>query len=156
MSILVNGKQWDWGDITVTIAPYSPVIFTAQSISYDETLEAEAVYGKGRTPVGYSKGNWSASGKISMLKNEFELLALAVPSGILNVDPRNVLINVLYAHSFDSSIPLTTETLMGIRFTKITDSAAQNDKGLSVELEFLILENILRNGRPARGNIALN
>lgn len=91
-----------------------------------------------------------------MLKNEFELLALAVPPGILNVDPRNVLINVLYANSFDSSIPLTTETLMGIRFTKITDSAAQNDKGLSVELEFLILENILRNGKPARGNTALN
>ncbi|SFB88415.1 hypothetical protein SAMN02745150_01183 [Brevinema andersonii] len=156
MSIMVNGKQWDWGDITITLAPYTPMIFSAQSISYEETLEAEAVYGKGRMPIGYAKGNWSASGKLSILKTEFEVLALAIPSGILNLDPRNVLINVLYANAFDSIIPATTETLQGIRFTKISDNASQNDKGLSVELEFLILENILRNGKAARGKTLLS
>jgi len=156
MSVLVNGKMFDWGDITISLLPLTPVIFTAQSISWDEELEAEAVYGKGRVPVGYGKGNWKTTGKIELLKNEFEALALIAPHGILNLDPRNTLINALYSNSFDGMIPLTTTTLSGIRFTKISESASQGDKDLKVSLDFLILSNITRNGKGARGTNILN
>ena len=156
MSVQINGKQFDWGDITISLLPITPVVFTAKSISWDEELEAEAVYGKGRVPVGYGKGNWKASGKIEMLKSEFEALALIVPSGILNMDPRFTTINVLYSNSLDSAIPLTTTTLTGIRFTKASDSASQGDKELKVSLDFLILSDVKRNGRSARGIAALN
>ncbi len=156
MSVQINGKQFDWGDITISLLPITPVVFTAKSISWDEELEAEAIYGKGRVPVGYGKGNWKASGKIEMLKSEFEALALIAPSGILNMDPRFTVINVLYSNSFDSLIPLTTTTLTGIRFTKASDSATQGDKELKVSLDFLILSDVKRNGKSARGITAIN
>ncbi|MGL5956791.1 MAG: hypothetical protein ACRC0X_09400 [Brevinema sp.] len=156
MSVMINGKQFDWGDITISLLPLTPVVFTAKSISWDEELEAEAVYGKGRVPVGYGKGNWKASGKLEMLKSEFEALALIAPSGILNLDPRITTINVLYSNSFDSLIPISANTLMGIRFTKLADSASQGDKELKVSLDFLILGDIKRNGKSTRGIIALN
>ena len=156
MSVQINGKQSDWGDITISLLPITPVVFTAKSISWDEELEAEAIYGKGRVPVGYGKGNWKASGKIEMLKSEFEALALIAPSGILNMDPRFTVINVLYSNSFDSLIPLTTTTLTGIRFTKASDSATQGDKELKVSLDFLILSDVKRNGKSARGITAIN
>ena len=156
MSVEINGKQFDCGDITISLLPITPVVFTAKSISWDEELEAEAIYGKGRVPVGYGKGNWKASGKIEMLKSEFEALALIAPSGILNMDPRFTVINVLYSNSFDSLIPLTTTTLTGIRFTKASDSATQGDKELKVSLDFLILSDVKRNGKSARGITAIN
>lgn len=156
MSAMINGKQFDWGDITISLLPITPVLFTAKTISWDEEFEAEAIYGKGRTPVGYGKGNWKASGKLEMLKGEFEALALICPNGILNLDPRNALINVLYSNSLDGTIPLTTTTLKGIRFTKISESANQGDKELTVALDFLILGNIERMGKGARGIAALN
>ena len=156
MSVQINGKQFDWGDITISLLPITPVVFTAKSISWDEELEAEAIYGNGRVPVGYGKGNWKASGKIEMLKSEFEALALIAPSGILNMDPRFTVINVLYSNSFDSLIPLTTTTLTGIRFTKASDSATQGDKELKVSLDFLILSDVKRNGKSARGITAIN
>ncbi len=147
MSIMVNGKQFDWGDITISLLPLTSIVFTAKSISWDEELEAEAIYGKGRNPVGYGKGNWKASGKLDMLKSEFEALALIAPNGILNLEPQVTTINVLYSNSADAS----TNTLSGVRFTKISDSANQGDKELKVSLEFLILGNITRNGKSARG-----
>lgn len=153
MSILVNGKMFDWGDITISLVPLSLAVFTAKEISWDEEFEAEAIYGKGRTPVGFGKGNWRASGKIAMIKNEFESLALIAPRGILNMDPRMTHINVLYSDSFDSVSPISTTTLSGIRFTKISEAANQGDKELKVTLDFIILDNVRHNGKAARGII---
>ncbi len=147
MSIMINGKQFDWGDITISLLPLTSIVFTAKSISWNEELEAEAIYGKGRNPVGYGKGNWKASGKLDMLKSEFEALALIATDGILNLEPQSTTINVLYSNSAGVS----TNTLSGVRFTKISDSANQGDKELKVSLEFLILGNITRNGKSARG-----
>ncbi|MGL5955352.1 MAG: hypothetical protein ACRC0X_01915 [Brevinema sp.] len=153
MSVMINGKMFDWGDITISLLPISPMIFSAKTISWDEELEAEAIYGKGRVPIGYGKGNWKASGKLEMLKNEFEPLALIAPKGILNLDPRHTLINVLYHNAVEGSVPMTTTTLQGIRFTKIAETASQGDKELKVALDFIILGDIKRNGKTARGKL---
>ncbi len=150
MSIMVNGKTLDWGDITISLLPLSACIFSAQSIYWEDELEAEGVYGKGYNPVGYGKGNWKASGKLEMLKSEFEDLAALAPNGILNMDPRYTTINVLYNNVLGGS-SLATNTLTGIRFTKVSDSASQGDKALKVSLEFLIVGDVKRNGKSARG-----
>lgn len=152
MAVMVNGKAFDWGDITITLVPLTAVVYSAKEISFEESLEAEAIYGRGRNPVGYGVGNWAASGKLSMLKSEFEAMALISPSGILNMDPRYTIINVFYGNLVESTHPVTSCTLTGIRFTKISDSASQGDKELKVDLEFTIFGDILRNGKSARGN----
>ncbi|MGL4367654.1 MAG: hypothetical protein ACRCTQ_05195 [Brevinemataceae bacterium] len=151
MSALINGKFFDWGDITISLLPLSPVLFSAKEISYSEEMEAEAIYGRGRAPIGFGRGNWKASGSLSLLKSEFEALALATPNGILNLDPRVVIINIVYSNMFEGTTPLSTDTLTGIRFTKISDKAAQNDKSIYTSLDFTVFGNILRNGRGARG-----
>ncbi len=151
MSIMVNGKTFDWGDITISLLPLSACIFSAKAVSWSEELPAEPVYGKGHAPIGYGQGNWKASGSITMLKTEFEALALSSVNGILNMDPRTTTINVLYNNAFDSSAPLSANTLTGVKFTKIADSANQGDKEVKVVLDFLILGDVKRNGKSARG-----
>ncbi|MGL5253796.1 MAG: hypothetical protein ACRC9L_02060 [Brevinema sp.] len=152
MSVIVNGKAYDWGDITVSLLPLSPVLISCSSISFDESLEASPIYGKGRAPIAYGTGKWSSSGKISLLKTEFDLLQKSAQSagGILNMDPRVTTINITYGPNLQGVIPISTTTLMGVRFTKISSNASSNDKDLKIDLDFIVLSNILRDGIPSR------
>lgn len=149
MSVVINGKQFDWGDITISLLPITPIVFTAKTISWEEEFEATPVYGKGRVPVGYGKGNWRASGKLEMLKSEFEALNIIAPNGVLGLDPRTTTINVLYDNIGEGLAPLAVNTLTNIRFTKISDTATQGDKELKVAVDFLILGDIKRNGKSS-------
>lgn len=149
MSVMINGKQFDWGDITISLLPLTPIIFTAKMISWEEEYEATPVYGKGRVPVGYGKGNWKASGKIEMLKSEFEALNIISPKGVLGLDPRITTINIIYDNLSEGLSPLSVNTLTNVRFTKIADTATQGDKELKVTLDFLILGAIKRNGKSS-------
>ena len=47
MSLKVNGKAYDWGDVDVKIPGMTLIV---QEISYDDELEKEAVYGIIRHP----------------------------------------------------------------------------------------------------------
>ena len=50
MSLKVNGKAYDWGDVNLQIPG---IVAEVQEISYDDELEKELVYGKGSKPRGY-------------------------------------------------------------------------------------------------------
>lgn len=69
MSIKVNGINYGWGDVDVKIPGLNLVV---QEISYDDEQEMEESYGKGYRPRGYGKGNYKASGKMSMLRDDFD------------------------------------------------------------------------------------
>ncbi|MGL5722145.1 MAG: hypothetical protein ACRCY4_07095 [Brevinema sp.] len=152
MSVIVNGKTYDWGDITVSLLPLSPVLISCSSISFDESFEASPVYGKGHSPIAFGTGKWSASGKLTLLKTEFDLLQKTAKGagGILNMDPRITAINVTYGPNLQGVIPISTATLLGVRFTKINSNASANDKELKVDMDFIILSNVLRDGVSSR------
>lgn len=151
MSVLVNGKFFDWGDISISLLPFSPVLISVKEISYSEECETQTIYGLGRNPIGYGNGNWKAQGNLVLSKHEFENIAFLAPNGLLNLDPRIVTINIVYTENGEGKHNPAAETLMGIKFISISDKSVQNEKNLSTSLNFIILGNILRNGRPSRG-----
>lgn len=152
--INVNGKTYDWGDITVQLIPYSPVLVTCSAISFSESLDTKPIYGKGRSPVAYGKGNWEASGRLTLLKTEFDILQKAAGhAGILNLDPRVASIHIVFGPNLQGLVPVADVLLMGVRFTRISDSYSQSDNALKNDLEFLVLGNVYRDGIPARGRI---
>ena len=65
----VNGKAYDWGDVDLKIPGLN---IQVQEISYDDELEMEEVYGSGSKPRGYGTGNYKASGKLSMLRDDYD------------------------------------------------------------------------------------
>lgn len=76
----VNGKAYDWGDVDLKIPGLN---IQVQEISYDDELEIEEVYGSGSKPRGYGTGNYKASGKLSMLRDDYDDL-LAYKSYLSN------------------------------------------------------------------------
>jgi len=139
---MINGTAFDWESITVTL-PSGPV-FDIESIEYSETQEIQEVYGKGRKPRRYSRGNYAAEGKLTVLREEWEQIRKALIATapvakrrLLNHAPFTVAVN--YSNDDQPSI---SDFLWRCVLTSDGTSSSQNDPKTSVEVSFKILGGI--------------
>ena len=141
MSLRVNGKAYDWGDVDVKIPGMTLIV---QEISYDDELEKEAAYGKGPKPRGYGTGNYKASGKLSMLKDDYdELIEYCKANGIAFYRLEIPKIIVSYANEGQATV---SDVLNKVSFSKASHKAAQGDKSMKVDLDLMIGGTVERNG----------
>ena len=140
----VNGKNYDWGDVDVK---FPGLVLVVQEISYDDEQDMEESYGRGYKPRGFGKGNYKASGKLSMLRDDYEdLLAFCKARGVSLYDLELPSIVVSYA---DNGKAISTDELKKVRPIKRTHKAAQGDKSLSVDVDLMIVGGIITNGVQA-------
>ncbi len=129
----VNGRNYDWSDVRVKFPDF---IMEVQEISYDDELEKELKYGIGNKPRGFGTGNYKASGKLSLLLEDYEHLtnyAASKGKGIYDL----VIPKVIVSYANDN-LPIQTDVLPHVTFTKKSNKAAQGDKTIKVELDFII------------------
>lgn len=139
--MIINGKVYDWGDVTVAIAGLA---LEVQEISYDDELEKEVAYGKGQRPRGFGEGNYKSEGKISLLRDDYDdLITYCKNNGVglyKLVIPKIVI-------SYADGIGRTkTDVLNTVTFTKASHKNAQGDKSLKIDLDMLIVNGIDRDG----------
>ena len=140
----VNGKNYDWGDVDVK---FPGLVLVVQEISYDDEQDMEESYGRGYKPRGFGKGNYKASGKLSLLRDDYEdLLAFCKARGVSFYDLELPSIVVSYA---DNGKAISTDELKKVRPIKRTHKAAQGDKSLSVDVDLMIVGGIITNGVQA-------
>ena len=140
----VNGKNYDWGDVDVK---FPGLVLVVQEISYDDEQDMEESYGRGYKPRGFGKGNYKASGKLSMLRDDYEdLLAFCKARGVSFYDLELPSIVVSYA---DNGKAISTDELKKVRPIKRPHKAAQGDKSLSVDVDLMIVGGIITNGVQA-------
>ena len=144
MSLKVNGKAYDWADVNL----YLPgVTIEPQEISYDDELEKELAYGLGLKPRGYGRGNYKASGKLSLLRDDYDdLLDYCKQQGIPFFTLEFPKIVVSYANEGDR---IRQDVLNRVSFTKRSNKAAQGDKSLKVDLDLMIAGIIEHDGVPS-------
>ena len=140
----VNGKAYDWGDVDLKIPGLN---IQVQEISYDDELEIEEVYGYGSKPRGYGTGNYKSEGKLSLLRDDFDdLVAYCKKRGLpiyKLVIPKLI---VSYANQTQKT---KIDELEGVTFTKTSSKNAQGDKNLKVDMDFIIVHGITRDGVKA-------
>ena len=139
--IKVNGISYDWGDVDVKIPGLNLVV---QEISYDDEQEMEESYGKGYRPRGYGKGNYKASGKMSMHRDDYDdLLDYCKAKGIPFYGVEFPVVVVSYANAGGRT---RIDELKRVVFTKRSHKAAQGDKTLSVDIDLMIVGGIVEDG----------
>lgn len=141
MSIKVNGKAYDWGDVDVKLPGLALVV---QEVSYDDELDMEESYGYGHRPRGYGTGNYKSSGKLTMLRDDYdEFLAWCKAQGIPFYKLTVPLIVVSYANEGERT---HIDELKKVKFTKRSHKATQGDKSLSVDIDMMIVGGIVTDG----------
>jgi hypothetical protein len=141
MSIKVNGINYGWGDVDVKIPGLNLVV---QEISYDDEQEMEESYGKGYRPRGYGKGNYKASGKMSMLRDDFDDVldyCKATGKSFYNVELPSVVVS--YGNPGGRT---RIDELKRVVFVKRSHKAAQGDKTLTVDIDLMIVGGIVEDG----------
>lgn len=141
MSLKVNGKAYDWGDVDVKIPG---LVFEVQEIDYDDEFDMEETYGKGNKPRGYGTGNYKASGKITMLRDDYDtLLAYCKAKGIAFYKLNIPSVVVSYANDGDRT---RIDELRKVKLNKRNNKAAQGDKSIKVDVDMMIFGGIVQDG----------
>lgn len=141
MSIKVNGINYGWGDVDVKIPGLNLVV---QEISYDDEQEMEESYGRGNRPRGYGKGNYKASGKMSMLRDDYDDVldyCKATSRPFYGVELPSVVVS--YGNPGGRT---RIDELKRVVFVKRSHKAAQGDKTLSVDIDLMIVGGIVEDG----------
>ena len=141
---IINGRAYDWSSIEIDIPGMT---FQAQDINYDDELEKEPVYGMGSTQRGYGRGNYKATGKLTMLKDDFDdFIAYCKKQKVALYDLDIPKITVSYANDFQKT---KIDVLNKVTISKVSHKGTQGDKKLTVDMDLLIYGNIVRDGLPA-------
>lgn len=141
---IINGKSYDWSDVAVKLPGLE---IEVQEISYDDELEKEVVYGKGSRPRGYGTGNYKSEGKLSLLKDDFDDLVAYCKRK--NVALYKLVIPKIIVSYANETQKTKTDELNTVVFTKTSQKNAQGDKSLKVDMDFIIVNGIDRDGlRP--------
>lgn len=145
MNPLINGKCFDWSDVTINVRGFENIEIS--EISYDDEQEADMIYGRGGNPRGYGTGNKKNSVKISMHREDFdEMCRIIKKKGKRFYSYVIDKITVSYANE-DSGT--STDVLKGVKFTKRSLKAAQGDKELKIDLEGFAYKGIKMSGVDA-------
>ena len=141
MSIRVNGKAYDWGDVSLQIPGLAMEV---QEISYDDELEKELVYGMGSKPRGYGRGNYKPTGKVSVLRDDYDALVdycKRIGKPLYEVEFPKVIVS--YANAGNRT---RQDVLNKVSFSKLSHKDAQGDKSLKVDIDLMIAGTIERDG----------
>jgi len=142
MSLIVNGKAYDWGDVDIALSGLSGLQPT--EISYDDELEKELVYGAGYKARGYGRGNYKTNAKITVSRDDYDIIldyCKRVGKKFYEIEVPKIVVS--YANDGGKT---RIDVLNKAQFTKRSMKASQGDKELSVDIDLLVVGTITQDG----------
>lgn len=133
-SVLINGINYSWGDITLIL--FSVPIVSINDITYSIDQKKVDNYGAGNQPISRGRGNKTyKNGSITIMWDELRQILKNAPfTSLVNIPPFSIPIifqNVL------SGLPPQTDTLLNVEFTEDPFSSKQNDTAIWCKLPFI-------------------
>lgn len=129
----VQGREYEWGDLTLILGNRDMVRF--RGIKYAPKIEREAIYAKGSKPVAIQSGNEAFEGEVTMLQSEYQKLVKAGRGSIFSL-MLDALMNYGNPLRGDAMI---TDRIESLRFTEAPREFKQGDKFQEITLPFIAL-----------------
>lgn len=143
---LINGHRYSWA--SASFKGDGSEIVHIKELSYTHKLEPGMVRGTGSQVAGRTRGEYSAEGSMTLLREGWDALRDQFGDGYLE---KSFALVVSYA---DDGQPIVTDELVGVRITSVENSPSQGTDGLEVSLELSILY-VLENGKKPLRNMRL-
>lgn len=131
---LVNGKSYEWADITINILGLPST--TATKISYKEVQNMANVMGPGNKVTGRVYKDFEPTASVTILMQEIENFQSIAPGGKIQAIPEfDITVSYL-----DSSLKTVTHILKNCRFTTNSRESERGGGEIEVELELIIAD----------------
>jgi len=135
----INGREYEWADISIVIGGVPIVGF--RKISYKREREKEALFAKGRKAISIQAGNEKVTGSLTFTQSQMEALEVATGGNVLTA---KVDIIVSYGAEADDISPassvISTDVIQGAEFTEYEKGMSQGDKFMEIAMPFLALD----------------
>lgn len=128
---LVNGKQYEYADITMIVLG-TPIIGVT-AIEYGEEDNIENVYATGRYPVGRGYGQITPSAKVTILMNEVMNVVASAPNGRVQDIPE---FDIVVSYTDANLIPVV-HTIRNCKFKTNKISTASGDTSIPIEMDLV-------------------
>jgi len=128
---LINGKAYEYADITVNILGVPFLEVTA--IEYSETANIENIYATGRYPIARGHGTVEPTAKITILMGDVQNLVSVAPNGRLHDIPE---FDIIVTYTDVNLIPVTHK-IKNVRFKNNVISSATGDTSIPVEIDLV-------------------
>lgn len=135
MPVIVSGRQYEWGDITLILGNRDMTGITG--IKYGKKAEREASYAKGRYAHSIQTGNISCDGEITLLQSDVIALQKSSKDGCLLSLNLDAIVN--YGDPSEGDM-MRTDRIIGLRFTEDIKDWKQGDKRAEITLPFIALK----------------
>ena len=130
---MFNSKEYEWSDITVTVA--GRIVTGFRGIKYTSKQEKELLYGKGNKPVGIQCGNKDYSGSLVLLQSEYEALKASAAGDVLNIS-----FDIIVGYGNPSKgDAIVNDAIIGCQITEDDTDWKQGDKFIEKSLPFIFL-----------------
>ncbi|PWN62378.1 hypothetical protein C1638_017600 [Chryseobacterium oncorhynchi] len=133
MAVEIQGREYEWGDLTLILGNRDMVRY--RGIKYTSKIEREAVYAKGSQPVAIQSGNEAYEGEITMLQSEYQKLVKAGGGSIFPL----MLDGLQNYGNPTKGDAMITDRIESLRFTEASKELKQGDKFMEITLPFIAL-----------------
>jgi hypothetical protein len=121
---------------------------------WNQSLKPVEVRGFTPQAIGFTRGVYNVSGRVTMYRSEFDFLALTISALGLGFMEAMILGTVTYQEHQPLLLPDAKDELFGIRFTEDAHKiSAGSGDALAVDLPFVALYALV-NGLPAFGALS--
>lgn len=142
MSLKVNGQTYSWGQTLTSRSRASSWSCRKSATTTSRTWKKATAMGN--RPRGYGKGNYKASGKMSMLRDDYDdVLAYCKAKGVPFYGLEWPSVVVSYANEGERT---RIDELKKVVPIKRSHKAAQGDKSLTVDIDLMIVGGIVEDG----------
>lgn len=129
-TVIINKFGRMAGASQVQLVLYGRTVEGITMISYDDTVEKEAVLGMGKYPLGTSEGQYKAKVELEMYAEELHAILRSAPQGTRLQDIPATDVPCLY--EFRDRID--KDVIKGFEFTGITKEVKSGDKVIKVKV----------------------
>lgn len=133
MPLKVNGVEYEWGDVTITVL--GRTLERVTEIEYDIEVDKKHLYGRGRKPKGIANGNEKPQGSVTLGQSEVEAMIRVAqqlrPGG--KITDLSFDIQVHYLQGTE----LVKDRVIAAAPTKQPKGLKQGDTDMQVKIPFL-------------------
>ena len=131
MARIINkfGELIGWNNITLNLLERD--IEGITELEYNDTVAIEAAYGAGRMPVGYTSGNYEASAKISLYKEEVIALEQSLPPGmrLQDIPPFDIIVK------YEANGKIYKDIIHNCKFKNNGTASKQNEGKIEISFD---------------------